>query len=64
MSASSGRDFGAPRHVSPDGGLADVNPKLEQFAVDAGRAPERVGEAHLTYQITDFGTHLGPPRTA
>jgi hypothetical protein len=25
-----------------------------QFAVDAGRAREQIGQAHLTYQITDF----------
>ena len=62
--AGRGGDFGSPRHVSPDGGLADVNPELEQFAVDAGRTPERVGEAHPTDQITDLGVHLGPLRTA
>jgi len=29
-----------------------------------GRAPERVGQAHPTDQITDFGAHLGPSGTA
>ena len=53
------------RHgLSSDRGLADLDAELEQFAVDAGRAPERVGEAHSTDQITDFGAHLGPSRTA
>src|SRR6185295_13511627 len=37
---------------------------LEQFAVDTGRAPERVGEAHLADQIADLGAHLGPSGTA
>jgi len=27
---------------------ADLDAELEQFAVDAGRAPEGVGQAHLT----------------
>ena len=59
-----GGDFRSPRQVSPDCGLADVDAELEQFAVDAGRAPERVGEAHLADQIADLGAHLGPSRTA
>ena len=64
--ASPGRggDFRSPRQVSPDCGLADFDAELEQFAVDAGRAPERVGEAHLADQIADLGAHLGPSRTA
>ena len=36
-----GGDFGPPRQVSSDRGLADLDAELEQFAVDAGRAPER-----------------------
>ena len=63
-SPSRGGVFGPPPQVSPNGGLADLDAELEQFAVDAGRAPERIGEAHPADQITDFGTHLGPPRTA
>src|SRR5258708_23410423 len=59
-----GGEFGPPRHVSPDRGLADLDAELEQFAADARRTPERVGVAHLTDQITDFGAHLGPSRTA
>jgi hypothetical protein len=30
--------------------------------VDARGAPERVGQAHPTDQITDLGAHLGPRR--
>src|ERR1700738_4642223 len=59
-----GGEFGPPRHVSPDRGLADLDAELEQFAVDARRAPERVGVAHLTDQSAVCGAHLGPSRTA
>ena len=50
--------------VSVAEGLADLDAELEQFAVDAGGAPERVGQAHPADQITDLGAHLGPPQTA
>ena len=43
---------------------ADLDAELEQFAVDAGRAPEGVGQAHLTDQITNLCAHLGPSQTA
>ena len=59
-----GGDFGPPRQVSPDRGLADFDAELEQFAVDSGRAPERVGQAHAADQITDLGAHLGPSQVA
>src|SRR5256885_368248 len=36
-----------PRHILRNGGLADVDVELEEFSMDAGSAPERVGEAHL-----------------
>jgi hypothetical protein len=58
-----GGDFGPPRHPSPDRGLADFDAKLEQFPVDAGRAPQRVGLALAADQITDFCTDLGSSRT-
>jgi len=59
-----GGDSGPPRQISPDRGLADLDAELEQFAVDAGRTPERVCHAHLPNQITDLGAHLGPSQTA
>jgi hypothetical protein len=31
-------------------GLADIDAEFEQFAVDAGRAPERILAAHLPNQ--------------
>jgi hypothetical protein len=33
-------------HVLGDAGLRDLNPELEQFAVDAWRAPKRILHAH------------------
>src|SRR5712671_5409236 len=44
-----GGDLGPPRHVSSDGGLADLDAELEQFAVDAG-APQS-GLASLIRRI-------------
>src|SRR5438445_1316783 len=34
------------RHETRNGPLRNVEPQLEQFAVNAGRAPERIGERH------------------
>ena len=59
-----GGGFGSPWHVPSDGGLARVNSKLEQFAVDSGRPPEWIGQAHPADQITDLSAHLGPCPTA
>lgn len=59
-----GGDFRPPRHVSADRGLADFEPELEQFSVDLGRPPERVGQAHVADQITDLGAHLGSSQMA
>ena len=38
------------RQIPPDRGLADINAELEQFAMDARRAPER-GLAELIHRI-------------
>src|ERR1700730_11909745 len=37
-----GGDFGSPRQISPDRGLADFNTKLEQFTVNS-RPPPKAG---------------------
>jgi hypothetical protein len=37
--------------------LADLDAELEQFTVDPGRTPERVGDAHLPNQIPNFAIH-------
>lgn len=55
---------GPPRQVSADRGLADLDPELEQLAVDAGSAPKWVSLAHLADQITDLAAHPGPSQTA
>src|SRR5215813_10066175 len=49
-----------PRHVLCNAGLADIDTKLEQFAVDAGRTPERVGYAHIPNQLTDLRRNPRP----
>ena len=49
-----GGDFGPPRQVSADRGLADLDAELEQFAMNAGDAPEGIGHAHLADQLTDL----------
>src|SRR5712664_52060 len=36
----------AARHETRNGPLRNVEPQLEQFAMNAGRAPERIGERH------------------
>src|SRR5262245_66003465 len=41
-----GGDLGTPRHPAPNCGLTDLDAELEQFPVDAARAPQRVGPAH------------------
>jgi hypothetical protein len=38
--------------------------ELKQFAINARRAPERVGSAHPADQVADFGIRLGSSGTA
>ena len=40
--------------------LADLDAELEQLTVDPGRAPERVGAAHLPDQIPNLAIHCWP----
>ena len=47
-------------HVFGDRGLADVDPELEQFAVNARRAPQRVGQAHFADQLANFQGYFRP----
>jgi len=44
----------ALRHVLGDHRLSDLNAKLEQFAVNARRTSQRIGQAHLSYQAADL----------
>jgi hypothetical protein len=41
--------------------LRDLKPKLEQFAVDAWRAPKRILDAHLPNQRAQLRLDLRPP---
>jgi hypothetical protein len=38
-------------------GLADLDAEFEQFPVDPGRSPDRVGGVHLSDQITNLAIH-------
>jgi hypothetical protein len=42
-----------PSHVFCNGSLADVDPELEQFAVNPWRSPQRVGNAHLANKVAN-----------
>ena len=48
-------------HVLGDGRLNDLEPELQQFAVDARRSPERIFHAHLLDQRTKVRVDLGSP---
>jgi hypothetical protein len=37
--------------------LADLDAEFEQFTVDPGRSPERVGGIHLPNQILSFALY-------
>src|SRR5262249_41692809 len=56
-----GGDLGSSGHPAPNRSLADFDAELEQFPVDAGRAPQRVVLAHAADQITDLCADLGSP---
>ena len=59
-----GGDCGSPWHVPADGGLAHYDTELEQLAVDAGCAPQRIGDAHFADQTSGLPGRLGPSRMA
>jgi hypothetical protein len=61
---SRGGSVGVPREVPSDSSLAHLDAELEQFAVDARRAPERIGAVRPTDQGLDFGARLGASGTA
>ena len=48
------RWLAASRHILANTGLANVDAQLEQFAVDARRAPKRIVAAHLANQFPCF----------
>src|SRR5258708_5002666 len=48
-------------HVLGDARLRDLKPELEQFAVDAWRAPQRIFDAHSPDQDAQFRLDLRSP---
>ena len=51
------------RHEPGDASLRDVESELEQFAVDAWRAPEGIRERHGAYEIRKFRGHRWSTRS-
>src|SRR5712664_4792479 len=49
-----------PRHVLGDGRLCDPDPELQQFAMNAGRTPQPIGQAHLPDQAPDLPWYPRP----
>ena len=47
-----------PCHIFGDRGLPNVDAELEEFSMNPGSAPQRVGEAHGADQLPDFERHL------
>ena len=45
-------------HVLGHGGFRDLDPELQQFTVDSGCAPQRIGPAHSADQLSNFGIGL------
>src|SRR6476620_4242541 len=48
-------------HVLGDARLSDLNPELEQFTMDARRAPKRIFHAHLPDQRAQLRFDLRSP---
>ena len=59
-----GRRSPAADHVLAHAGFADVDAKLEQFAVNPRGTPERIVAAHDTNQGADFLRHRRSPPLA
>src|SRR3954468_15006606 len=49
-------------HVATE--VCDVDSKLEQLSVNAGSAPERSSQAHLTDQLANFESHPRLPNSS
>src|SRR3954454_15093087 len=47
-------------HVLGNRSLADIDAELEELSKDARSAPERICQAHLADQLSNFEGHLGP----
>ena len=53
---SMGRWDAMANHILGDGSLGNGDAQLRQLAMHAGSSPERVGPAHIPYQLTYFGS--------
>ena len=51
-------------HVFRDGGLTDVDPEFQQFAMNPRRTPARIRLRHRANQRTDVGRYRRSPYTA
>src|SRR5664279_4123792 len=51
-------------HILGNAGLANIDTELEKLAVDARRAPECIGDAHLPDQPAYLRRHRRPATTA
>src|SRR5262245_35792350 len=51
-------------HILGNRRLSDLESKLEQFTVNAGRAPEPVLPAHPPNELAQFAADLGTSRSA
>src|SRR5260221_14594491 len=60
-SPSLGRRPSAPDHVLGNRRLGDLEPKLEQFTMDARGAPQWVLLAHPLDEFTQLTANSGPP---
>ena len=49
------------RHVFCNCGLADIDPELEQFAVNPWRSPQRIRTAHLENELANVRGVFGRP---
>src|SRR6266403_3391301 len=56
-----GRRASTPGHILGDARLRDLKPELEQFAVDAWRAPKRIFDAHPPDQYAQLRVDLRSP---
>ena len=55
---------GRPSHIFGNGCLPYADPELEEFTMDAWRAPERIGFTHLADQVSDLAIDARPTETA
>ena len=58
---SRGRWRAMANPILGDGGLGNEDAQLRQLAMHVGNSPERVGSAHVPYQLTYFGATPGRP---